>query len=79
MKLKKNADLRQFLQKVGTCSHDVYYETQEGDRLNLNSTLSSYIFTASALDREFLEKGEIICDEEADFEKIAAFVETSDI
>lgn len=79
MKLKKNTDLKLFMQTVRTCSCDVYYESQEGNRLNLNSTLSGYIFTASALDREFLEKGEIVCGDETDFKKIKAFVETNGI
>lgn len=79
MKLKKNTDLKLFMQAVRTCRCDVYYESQEGNRLNLSSTLSGYIFTASALDREFLEKGEIVCGDETDFKKIIAFVETNGI
>lgn len=79
IKLKKDADLKQFLQTVQTCGQDVYYETLEGDCLNLSSILSGYIFTASALEKEFLEKGEIICGDEMDYEKIAAYVETGEL
>lgn len=78
MKFKKNTDLKAFMQEIKECGHDVYYKTQEGDSLNLKSTLSGYIFTASALDREFLEKGEIVCDDEVDFNKLASFVELND-
>ncbi|MBQ7371752.1 MAG: hypothetical protein IJW67_07720 [Blautia sp.] len=78
MKLKKNVNLMEFVQAVKTCGHDVFFETVEGDRLNLKSTLSEYIFAAAGTDQSFLDKGEIVCDEEADFKKIASFVEAAE-
>lgn len=48
MKLKENADLPAFLRQVKKCGGDVFLETQEGDSLNLKSTLSQYIFVSLA-------------------------------
>lgn len=75
MKLKKSANPAEFIRAAKKCGHDLYFETEEGDRLNLKSTLSDYIFAASAVDREFLEKGKIVCEDEDDYRVIADYIE----
>lgn len=72
MYLKENVDIVRFLTAVKKCSEDVYLETVEGDRLNLKSTLSQYVFVACANGRGFLDKAQIICIE-ADAESLQGF------
>ena len=74
MCLAKKIDIVQFLEAVKKCAEDVFLETDEGDRLNLKSTLSQYVLAACAGDRGFLEKDRIICTEE-DVKYLEAFLE----
>lgn len=46
MKLKENINIPAFLQAIPNCEADVLFVTAEGDRLNLRSTLSQFVFTA---------------------------------
>ena len=48
MLLRQDIDTIKFLQKVKTCHDEVIFETTEGDRLNLTSTLSQYVFCSIA-------------------------------
>lgn len=48
MTLKADIDLLAFLKAVQQCQKDVYLETAEGDRLNLKSALSQYLFVVLA-------------------------------
>lgn len=73
MYLKENVDIIQFLSVVKKCGEDVFLETVEGDRLNLKSTLSQYVFVACANGRGFLDKARIICTGE-DAESLQGFL-----
>ena len=75
MKLKKDADLIQFLKVVRTCSKDVLFVTEEGDTLNLKSALSQYIFSAISGQPDALENSGIQWQEDEDFEKLERFLE----
>ena len=75
MRLKENADLMRFLEKVKECGHDVYFYTGEGDKLNLKSTLSQFLFSAVAAEDEMLENGKVICDDPEDYPVLAEFLE----
>lgn len=46
MKLKPGIDYAAFLKTVQLCSTDVYFETNQGDCLNLKSALSQFVFAA---------------------------------
>ena len=46
MKLTENIHIPAFLQAIQKCEADVLFITSEGDRLNLKSTLSQFVFTA---------------------------------
>ena len=64
MKLKKGVSTAAFIHCVDKCKKDVFYETMEGDRLNLKSQLSKYLFlvavnTPNAIT---LNDGTILCD-----------------
>lgn len=47
MKLKQNIDYSAFLRTVQACRGEVVLTTGEGDRLNLKSALSQFIFAAA--------------------------------
>lgn len=51
MKLKPDIRIPAFFEAVQKCSAPVFFETQEGDNLNLKSTLSQFIFTAVIAER----------------------------
>ena len=64
MKLKENADVVAFLKKVKECRGEVYFVTDEGDRLNLKSTLSQYMCALLVNQKEILGRSRIECSEE---------------
>ena len=78
MKLKSNVKLVDFLRTAQQCRGEVLYKTGEGDVLNLKSQLSQYIFLAalSAGNLSILPQGEIHCENEADYQLLANYLET---
>ncbi|MCD8160241.1 MAG: polya polymerase [Clostridiales bacterium] len=75
MKLKSNIDYKKFLASVRRCKGEVYYDTVEGDRLNLKSTLSEYLFATAAITSDIIEDGGVVCQLEEDYALLADFVE----
>jgi hypothetical protein len=75
MKLQKNADIAKFLIAVKSCSGDVFFESSEGDILNLASTLSQYVFYSVASQPQLLEDGIIRCDAQEDYAVLAEFLQ----
>ncbi len=73
MYIKEGVDIIRFLDAVKKCREEVFLETDEGDKLNLKSTLSQYVFVACANGRGFLEKFRVICMPE-DVEKLEGFL-----
>lgn len=67
MKLKKGISFPEFLQQVKQCKDEVYFETTEGDSLNLKSVLSSYIFITLMLEPDLIEDGSIRCKNKNDY------------
>ena len=63
MTLTSHTDFAAFLEAVQFC-------TREGDKLNLKSTLSKYLFAALAGNEELLRKGKIVCQFPQDEEKL---------
>lgn len=59
MRLKKTAALSDFLQQVQTCQGEVWFVTDEGDRLNLKSMLSEFLFLTAAISSSLIEKGQL--------------------
>lgn len=47
MNLKPDISLHDFFQAIHACRGEVLFETPEGDRLNLKSALSQFVFTAA--------------------------------
>lgn len=57
-------DLKQFLEDVRKCEHEVYFESTEGDRLALRSALSQFILFSICNKPELLEGAVIrVCGE----------------
>lgn len=73
MKLKENIDFIDFIKKLKTCRGDVYFCTPEGDRLNLKSMLSQYIFSANIQDKSMIRDGWIECEAEEDLNTLEIY------
>lgn len=63
--LKPGILMPAFLHAVDSCPDEVIFETPEGDKLNLKSQLSKYLFLTVALDARYLETSVIRCTAEA--------------
>ncbi len=74
-RLKKDADLAKFLIAVKGCKADVFFDSSEGDILNLASTLTQYVFCSMAGNEELLANGSIRCTDEADYALLSDYVE----
>ncbi|MCM1027568.1 MAG: polya polymerase [Roseburia sp.] len=74
MHIKSNASIVNFLKQVQKCRGDVLFETSEGDRIALKSTLSQYIFCTVALNPELLQSGAIRFEQEDDRLLLAEFL-----
>lgn len=61
MKLNPDIDMIRFIQAVQSCRSDVYFVTQQDDRLNLKSMLSQIVFSVLQKQDEILEQGEVRC------------------
>ncbi len=75
MKLKGNSSMSDFLERIAECAHDVYFETKEGDRLNLKSTLSKFIFTTSLENADYFTDGKVICEDVNDYSILSDYLE----
>ena len=70
MTLTSHTDFAAFLEAVQQCRGEVLFCTREGDKLNLKSTLSRYLFAALAGNEELLRPGQIVCQFPQDEEKL---------
>lgn len=73
-KLKKDTDLAKFLIAVKACKNDVFFDSNEGDILNLASTLSQYVFCSIAGKENILKNGTVRCINEDDYRLLADFL-----
>lgn len=74
MRLKPDSDITKFLLSIKRCQGAVYYESTEGDILNLASTLSQYVFCSIANQPDLWSNGIIRCDNEEDYKIIGSFL-----
>jgi len=51
-----------------------YFNSAEGDHLNLKSTFCKYLFASVCGDKEFLTQGEIVCSKDADYQRLRSFL-----
>ena len=78
MKLKPLDQYIDFIETVQTCAADVYFCSDEGDRLNLRSTLSQFLFASVCGDKDYLRGGTVVCQNEDDYDRLAPYLEESD-
>lgn len=74
MHMKANANIVNFLKQVQKCRAEVLFETSEGDRIALKSTLSQYIFCTIASNPELLQSGTIRFEDQEDRLLVADFL-----
>lgn len=74
MKLKKGVDLVALLEEIKTCQGEVCFVTDEGDRLNLKSMLSQYLFVALTGKSKLLEQGRVNCENQQDYRLLEHFL-----
>jgi hypothetical protein len=73
--LKKDCNIAEFIKKVNECTGEVYFNSGEGDCLNLKSRLCQYIFAFSSDRPELLENAAILCSQPEDASILAAYIE----
>ncbi|MCM1193877.1 MAG: hypothetical protein NC548_35075 [Lachnospiraceae bacterium] len=74
MRLREDADITEFLNAVKKCCGEVFFETEDGDSLNLKSFLSEYLFSMVASNRNYVLSGKVVCRREEDYEVLGKFV-----
>jgi hypothetical protein len=67
MHLKENININDFLLQIKKCNNDVFYETTDGDILNLSSALSQYVFCSLSIQPEYWVTGTIRCIDHMDY------------
>ena len=75
MHLKPDADIPKFLLSIKKCQGGVYFESQEGDLLNLASALSQYIFCSVVGQSYDWSRGVIRCEIPEDTLILSAYLE----
>lgn len=73
MKLKENIDYAEFFRTVQKCAGEVLLVTPEGDRLNLKSTLSQFVFAAAVRGNLNFKDAELRLANPADTSRLEAF------
>lgn len=76
MKIKQNADLVEIMKAARTCRQDVFFVTPDGDRFNLRSALSQFLFSTLQSKREIIDRGWLECQDDRDMVAMARFMET---
>jgi len=61
MKLKKDIKLSSFILAAQKCAGEVLFITPDGDRLNLKSTLSQFVFSVAISSTIPLHAGDVLC------------------
>ncbi|MCD8190087.1 MAG: hypothetical protein LUD78_07690 [Clostridiales bacterium] len=73
-RLKEGINISELLKDAQKCKHDVYLETDDGDSLNLKSTLSQYVLVVLAGNKDVFRATELVCAPE-DEEKLSYYTE----
>ena len=67
MKIQANADIVAFLKQIEACRGRVEFFTDQGDRLDLKSTLDRYLLAALGANGGITYSGEVICENDDDY------------
>ena len=74
MKIRDNIDYVAFLQTVRSCAGQVFFCTTDGDKLNLKSMLSEYIFITVAMSSDLIQGGIVNCDIPEDYTRLSEYL-----
>ncbi len=74
MKITNIAEPKRFFSAVNACPGRVELVTQEGDRLNLKSTLCQYIALTQMFQDERISSVELVVSDPADFERLRPYL-----
>ncbi len=74
MKFKKDIDMNAFLEAAKQCEGTVFFQTTEGDILNLKSLLSRYVLMSVMGNPHVLENAQITCVQEEDYQKLTDYL-----
>lgn len=74
MHINPNINKLNFLKQVQKCNGEVLFETSEGDRIALKSTLSQYIFFTIVSNPELLQSGTIRFEQDEDIKLLKNFL-----
>ncbi len=74
MHINPNINILNFLKQVQKCNGEVLFETSEGDRIALKSTLSQYIFFTIVSNPELLQSGTIRFEQDEDIKLLKNFL-----
>lgn len=74
MRLKKDADVMEFMRGIKTCKGGVFFESPE-DKIDLKSVLSQYVFISILGNKKLMESGIICCEAPEDFRSLEPYLE----
>lgn len=75
MRLKENTDLIRFIKTAAKCHGEVIFHSKDGDKLNLKSTLSQYLFAAAVGNEALLTAGTVYCELQEDADMLQEFMQ----
>ena len=75
MRLKKTANVLEFLEAVSHCQKDVYFCTKDGDRLDLSSELMRFVMISQLGNQEFIYESTIELADPDEYHILKPFVE----
>ncbi|HUM84207.1 MAG TPA: hypothetical protein PLN48_10600 [Lachnospiraceae bacterium] len=64
----------EFLKAVGECSGSVYFDTPDGNHLNLKSILSQYVFSAISGQEDLIRGGSVLCSSDRDIDILRPYL-----
>lgn len=65
-----------FFHAVRECQGQVLYFSEEGDQLNLKSSLCQFLFSSALLNNPMLLNGRIVCERDEDMLRLQPFLKT---
>ena len=74
-KIKRNTYLPDFYTQIDTCKKDVYFITNDGNRINLKSMMSQIFFHTTFIHTEEAEHGFIYCQNQSDYDILANYLD----
>lgn len=74
-KLKHNTFLPDFYAQIDSCTRDVYFITNEGNRINLKNVMSQIFFQTTFAHCEEVAHGYVYCQNQLDYDLLDNFLE----